>query len=85
MLLILCSFLEDIFEEGELGGHCDFNLQLHREQGEHKSPLQSWYAELAAYTSLHFKPTSVDHCDEIVATPTVFMKLDAGLYVGVCW
>ena len=37
-----CSFLEDIFREGEVGGHCEFNSKLHHEHGDHKSPLQSW-------------------------------------------
>ena len=36
------SFLEDIFREGEIGGHCEFNSKLHHEHGDHKSPLQSW-------------------------------------------
>ena len=72
------SFLEDIFQDGEVGGHCQFNEEVHRGQGEHKSPLQSWFAELGPYTALDFKPTSSKHCDEIIAKPTVFIKLDAG-------
>jgi len=39
----LHSFLEDIFREGEVGGHCEFNAKLHHEHGDHKSPLQSWW------------------------------------------
>ena len=58
------------------GGYCD--VELHRCQGEHKSPLQSWFAELEQYSALKFRPTSDEHCDEIVTTPTVFIKLDAG-------
>lgn len=41
--LYVFSFLEDIFEEGEIGGHCQLNSEAIRTNGEHKSPLQSWY------------------------------------------
>ena len=75
---LLDSFLEDIFQKGEVGGRCKFDSELHGRQGEHKSPLQSWYAELEQYTELKFKPNSEKHCDEIVTRPTVFIKLDAG-------
>ena len=75
------SFLEDIFQEGEVGGHCQFNEEVHHGQGEHKSPLQSWFAELGPYTALDFKPTSSKHCDEIITKPIVFIKLDAGIYM----
>ena len=54
---------------------------MHSQQGEHKSPLQSWYAELEQYSALKFKPTSEKVCDEIVTTPTVFIKLDAGMWM----
>ena len=54
------------------------NKKLLREQGEHKSPLQSWYAELEEYTNLNFKPLTSEDCDVIVTKPTVFIKLDAG-------
>lgn len=37
------SFLEDIFEDGEIGGHCEFHAKRHHDNGDHKSPLQSWY------------------------------------------
>ena len=81
----VCSFLEDIFQEGEVGGHCELNGELMKRQGAHKSPLQSWFAELAAYTSLKFKATSKYHCDQIITKPTVFIKLDAGRNcVGAC-
>ena len=43
--LLLCSgrFKENIFEHGEIGGKCTFDEALHIQQGEHKSPLQSWW------------------------------------------
>ncbi len=54
------------------------NSDLLRSQGEHKSPLQSWYAELERYTNLTFQPGRREGCDEVVTKPTVFIKLDAG-------
>lgn len=79
-------FKENIFEHGEIGGKCKFDEALHRQQGEHKSPLQSWFAELESFTSLDFEPTSSKHCDRAFDTPVVFMKLDAGvsLYHHFC-
>uniref|UniRef100_A0A3B4XFG2 EGF domain-specific O-linked N-acetylglucosamine transferase n=1 Tax=Seriola lalandi dorsalis TaxID=1841481 RepID=A0A3B4XFG2_SERLL len=48
-------------------------------EGEHKSPLQSWYAELQTYTELDFHPIEDGHCEIIIEKPTIFMKLDAGV------
>ncbi|XP_065916523.1 EGF domain-specific O-linked N-acetylglucosamine transferase-like isoform X2 [Dysidea avara] len=79
-------FKEDIFEPGEIGGKCSFDEVLHKQQGEHKSPLQSWYAELESFTSLDFKPSNKKNCDRTFDIPVVFMKLDAGvsLYHHFC-
>ena len=46
--LLPCSgrFKENIFEPGEIGGKCEFDEVLHKRQGEHKSPLQSWYTSI---------------------------------------
>ena len=38
----LYRFRQDVFKEGEVGGHCLFNKDLHKNQGKNKSPLQSW-------------------------------------------
>ena len=62
----------------EVGGYCKLDRELLRQQGAHKSPLQSWYAELEEYTELDFNPFTTDFCDEVITTPTVFIKLDAG-------
>lgn len=72
------SFREDIFVHGEVGGHCELNSELLRQHGQHKSALQSWYAELEEFTGLDFDPFTTGYCDEIVTTPTIFIKLDAG-------
>ncbi|CAI8028714.1 EGF domain-specific O-linked N-acetylglucosamine transferase [Geodia barretti] len=71
------SFLEDIFEEGEIGGNCELDINRLRDNARHKSPLQSWYAELGGYSSVDFKVKEGEQCDEIVTRPTVFIKLDA--------
>ena len=73
------SFRENIFEEGEVGGHCRLDKALLREQGDHKSPLQSWYAELEEYTGLDFNPFETEgECDLIIDKPSIVIKLDAG-------
>ena len=41
--LYSCRYKENLFKEGEIGGHCELNKDLLSQQGAHKSPLQSWY------------------------------------------
>lgn len=46
-LIIVNSFLsfryrDDVIREGQVGGYCKLNKELLRDQGQHKSPLQSW-------------------------------------------
>ncbi|XP_054640869.1 EGF domain-specific O-linked N-acetylglucosamine transferase isoform X3 [Dunckerocampus dactyliophorus] len=72
-------YKEDFIQKGEIGGHCRLNQQALAAAGEHKSPLQSWYAELQTYTELDFDPLHSESCDIIIEKPTVFMKLDAGV------
>jgi len=49
-------------------------------QGEHKSPLQSWFAELEHYSQLNFRPIiDSEHCDIVIDKPTILIKLDAGV------
>ncbi|XP_027011599.2 EGF domain-specific O-linked N-acetylglucosamine transferase isoform X2 [Tachysurus fulvidraco] len=72
-------FNEDFLQKGEVGGHCRLNNEVLKAEGEHKSPLQSWFAELQTYTELDFHPIEDGHCDVIIERPTVFMKLDAGV------
>ncbi len=61
-----------------MGGHCKLDKALLQQHGAHKSALQSWYSELEEYTGLDFNPFTTGYCDEIVTTPTIFIKLDAG-------
>ncbi|XP_057702920.1 EGF domain-specific O-linked N-acetylglucosamine transferase isoform X1 [Corythoichthys intestinalis] len=72
-------YKEDFIQKGEIGGHCRLNKQALAAAGEHKSPLQSWYAELQTYTELDSNPLHLEFCDIIIEKPTVFMKLDAGV------
>uniref|UniRef100_A0A3Q3MQ80 EGF domain-specific O-linked N-acetylglucosamine transferase n=1 Tax=Mastacembelus armatus TaxID=205130 RepID=A0A3Q3MQ80_9TELE len=72
-------YKEDFIQKGEIGGHCRLNKQALADEGEHQSPLQSWYAELHTFTELDFCPIEDGHCDIIIDKPTVFMKLDAGV------
>lgn len=72
-------FRGDVLKEGEVGGHCQFKKDIHKNQNKNKSPLQSWFAELEHYTSLSVKPIQGGLCDVVVNRPTIFMKLDAGI------
>lgn len=77
-------FRENVFKQGDIGGKCKLSKSLLKGEGEHKSPLQSWYAELEEYTSLSFQPES--QCEIVIDKPTIFIKLDAGvnLYHHFC-
>lgn len=35
-------YREDIIKPGQVGGHCQLDVNILKSQGEHKSPLQSW-------------------------------------------
>lgn len=71
-------FREDVFKPGQVGGHCQLNRESLLAESEHKSPLQSWFAELEEYRSLNFTPIE-DRCDVILDKPTILIKLDAGV------
>ncbi|KAJ7998974.1 hypothetical protein DPEC_G00210560 [Dallia pectoralis] len=72
-------YKEDFLQVGEIGGRCRLNSRALAAEGGHKSPLQSWFAELQTYTELGFNPADGDHCDIVMEKPTVIMKLDAGV------
>lgn len=73
------KFREDMFKHGQIGGQCKMYTDRLRKEGEHKSPLQSWYAELQEFISLPFNPIKSKKCDIILDKPTIVMKLDAGI------
>uniref|UniRef100_A0A8C9A0X9 EGF domain-specific O-linked N-acetylglucosamine transferase n=1 Tax=Prolemur simus TaxID=1328070 RepID=A0A8C9A0X9_PROSS len=72
-------FKEDFFQSGEIGGHCRLDVRTLMSEGQRKSPLQSWFAELQSYTQLNFRPIEDAKCDIVIEKPTYFMKLDAGV------
>ncbi|PNJ25040.1 EOGT isoform 6 [Pongo abelii] len=72
-------FKEDFFQSGEIGGHCKLDIHTLMSEGQRKSPLQSWFAELQSYTQLNFRPIEDAKCDIVIEKPTYFMKLDAGV------
>ncbi|XP_077869398.1 EGF domain-specific O-linked N-acetylglucosamine transferase-like [Saccoglossus kowalevskii] len=72
-------FRNDIFHEGEIGGHCQLKVDELKAESAHNSELQSWYAELNSFTSFDFQIPNTKDCDIIINKPTYFMKLDAGI------
>ncbi|KAL3852256.1 hypothetical protein ACJMK2_015922 [Sinanodonta woodiana] len=72
-------FREDLFKAGQIGGHCTLDRGALKAEGEHKSALQSWFAEVEQFTSLPFRPIGDQKCDVIIDKPTYLMKLDAGV------
>ncbi|XP_036021602.1 EGF domain-specific O-linked N-acetylglucosamine transferase isoform X1 [Mus musculus] len=72
-------FKEDFLQGGEIGGYCKLDSHALVSEGQRKSPLQSWFAELQGYTQLNFRPIEDAKCDIVVEKPTYFMKLDAGI------
>ncbi|XP_075738865.1 EGF domain-specific O-linked N-acetylglucosamine transferase isoform X7 [Rhipicephalus microplus] len=68
----LVKYREDILGPGLVGGYCRLDKDSLRLQGDRKSPLQSWFAELE-----HFEEMPFEGCDVVLDRPTVLMKLDA--------
>ncbi|KAJ6668251.1 hypothetical protein lerEdw1_015628 [Lerista edwardsae] len=55
------------------------DIQAFLAEGQRKSPLQSWFAELQEYTELNSRPIEGGSCDVVIDKPTYIMKLDAGV------
>nr|CAB3242779.1 EGF domain-specific O-linked N-acetylglucosamine transferase [Phallusia mammillata] len=72
------KYREDLFDPSDIGGSCDLDKDLLKQQSEHKSALQSWYAELENFSQLPFKPMKSRRCDVTINGTVVFMKLDYG-------
>ncbi|XP_078596851.1 EGF domain-specific O-linked N-acetylglucosamine transferase-like [Branchiostoma floridae x Branchiostoma japonicum] len=72
-------YRENLFNAGQIGGHCKLYPRRLSAEGDHKSALQSWYAELEMFSSLPFRPILDDKCDIVLDKPTYLMKLDAGV------
>lgn len=71
----------EIINDGEVGGKCterfDKNHLIAR--SNHRSPLQSWAAELIPFESKDDFQMDQIHCDIIYNKPTVLIKLDASV------
>ncbi|BFZ10952.1 hypothetical protein BsWGS_13992 [Bradybaena similaris] len=72
-------YREDILGPNHIGGHCKLDVSGLKAEGEHKSPLQSWFAELEHFASLNFFPSKGEGCDIVFDKPTYLIKLDAGI------
>ncbi|CAM1299512.1 EOGT (predicted) [Pycnogonum litorale] len=71
------KYKDNILGPGLVGGHCKLNKDSLDEQSGHKSPLQSWYAEIEHFTEFTHRPISDGKCDVVVDRPSFIMKLDA--------
>ncbi|KAG8196864.1 hypothetical protein JTE90_027576 [Oedothorax gibbosus] len=69
-------YRDDVIREGQVSAYCKLKKKLFKQQGDHKSPLQSWYAEFEHFTELSIK-LSNENCDVTISEPTFIMKLDA--------
>lgn len=47
------KYRDDVLGPGLIGGHCRLKVDLLRSLGQHKSPLQSWFAEIEHFTGRH--------------------------------
>lgn len=73
-------YREDTLKPGQVGGKCRLNSALLKQNGDHKSPLQSWYSELQFFTEMPTEPLDeAKKCDIVVNEPTFIIKLDAGV------
>ena len=67
-------YREDVIGGKHIGGwNCDLKQKELKSEGQHKSPLQSWFAELENFMVL----SDDQKCDIWIERPTFLMKLDA--------
>ncbi|UJR37583.1 hypothetical protein I4U23_030282 [Adineta vaga] len=69
-------YREDILKFGDIGGYCKLNHDDLIKNGDHKSPLQSWFSELQVFKEIN--ETNSFHCDLTITKPTILIKLDSG-------
>ena len=73
-------YRDDIIKPGDVGGHCELQKTAFLKQGDHRSPLQSWFAELGDFQNFDYKPIKDGKCDVVFDEPTILIKLDMGMY-----
>ncbi|CAG2100159.1 unnamed protein product [Medioppia subpectinata] len=67
-------YRDDVLRGEHIGGwNCDLLERDLKSEGQHKSPLQSWFAEIENFRVL----SDDEECDQWVEKPTFIMKLDA--------
>lgn len=71
------KYREDVLGPGLVGGRCRPDGRALKAEGDRKSPLQSWFAELEHFVELPAEEAEESRCDVVVKKPTVIMKLDA--------
>lgn len=72
-------YREDVLQPGDIGGwDCTLDRAKLSSQGEHKSPLMSWFAEMSNFRVLESSSNDKEEqCDITIDKPTFIMKLDA--------
>ncbi|XP_076468746.1 EGF domain-specific O-linked N-acetylglucosamine transferase-like [Babylonia areolata] len=70
-------YREDVLSSGQIGGKCRVDRAALSSQLDHKSPLQSWAAEMEHFVSVPEEPLKSRKCDVIISRPTFIIKLDA--------
>lgn len=69
-------YRDDVIGTNDIGGwHCDSKEKAIKQENGHKSPLQSWFAELENFQTFNSEPG--EECDIWFEKPIYIMKLDA--------
>lgn len=69
------KYRDDVLEDGQIGGwECKLKKKELMREGEHRSPLQSWFEEIEHFTVRDIEDVK---CDVTIEKPTFLMKLDA--------
>lgn len=72
-------YREDVIQKGQIYGNCVLNEDMLKYMSDHKSPLQSWAAEISQFSRSNVAMLDNELCDKIIDIPTIIMKLDAGV------
>ena len=75
-------YREDIFRAGQVGvtaSPCRLDQRLLKQNCDHKSPLQSWCAELQLFDPKAAISAAAKQCEVTFDEPTFVIKLDAGV------
>ena len=71
------KYREDVIKEGQISGFgCDLDFKKLQDEGGHKSPLQSWSAEIGHFSVIKEEEYH-SRCSVLITKPTFMTKLDA--------